>query len=127
MIKTKNKKFNYGCTLTNNVFHTDSDAPVEKGGKGLGFRPHELLEAALASCLNISVQMKANELGIQLKNIQSTVSINRDNPSETVFQYSIDFDNNISEHHKSSLLESINNCAIRNTLSKKILFNKIIK
>jgi putative redox protein len=123
MIKTKNKNFNYGCTLTNDIFHIDSDAPLEKGGKGLGFRPHELLEAAFASCLNISVQMKATELGIQLENIKSSVSINRDNPSETIFLYSINFDNNICDHHKMLLLESINNCAVRNTLSREIKFS----
>ena len=36
-----------------------SDNTPDKGGKGAGFRPHELLEAALACCMNMSVRMYA--------------------------------------------------------------------
>jgi putative redox protein len=34
-----------------------SDTTEEKGGSGKYFRPHDLLEAALASCLNITTRM----------------------------------------------------------------------
>ncbi len=127
MISTINKNLSFGCSLTNGVFNIDSDAPTVKGGKGLGFRPHELLEAALASCLNITIQMKAKELGIQLSQIKSSVSINRDNPLESIFDYSIELSNDVDERQKLELLDSINNCATRNTLSRKIIFNNISK
>jgi len=57
MIKSISSEIAYHCTLSNGKMKLESDAPVFKGGLGNGFRPHELLEAALTSCINISIRM----------------------------------------------------------------------
>jgi Predicted redox protein, regulator of disulfide bond formation len=61
MIKTISTEKNFHCILTNDKLTVDSDAPIYKGGLGNGFRPHELLEGALASCISISIRMIAKK------------------------------------------------------------------
>ena len=37
------------------------DTTLEKGGTGKCIRPHDLLEAALAACMNIAIRMEAQK------------------------------------------------------------------
>ena len=61
MIKTKSAAIAYQTSYVTRNQQAVADAPLEKGGAGAGFGPHELLEAALATCLNIAVRMSAKK------------------------------------------------------------------
>jgi putative redox protein len=60
-------------SFSNGQHHTAADNTPEKGGQGAGFRPHELLEAALASCTNIRLRMYADNYRIHLVGVRTTV------------------------------------------------------
>ena len=90
MIRTQNKREAYQTTFSNADREALADAPVAKGGGGQGFGPHELLEAALATCLNMSVRMRATELGLRVDDVRTTVSVDRSRDTETFFNYSIE-------------------------------------
>src|SRR6266540_2895364 len=53
-----------------------ADTTVDKGGGSAGFRPHDLLEAALASCLTMSLRMCAEKYDIPFSEIRTKVSLN---------------------------------------------------
>ena len=125
MIKCKSEKEKMLCSLTNRKHTLYSEATLDKGGKYNGFRPHELLEAAYATCLNISVRMRADKLGITVKEVFVEVEIDRNNPEEAVFKYILEIEAEISDKDGAKLMETANLCAVHNTLSRNIKFQKI--
>lgn len=54
MIRTKSESTAYRCEFTNGNEVSYSDTTAIKDGSQAGFRPHELLEAALANCLDLA-------------------------------------------------------------------------
>jgi putative redox protein len=75
MIETKSTNQDYHCLLTNGKFTFDSDPPPSKGGLSNGLGPHELLEAALATCINITIRMTAKERNISLDYVSTQVDL----------------------------------------------------
>lgn len=61
MIRASSLDVPYQTAFTNGTLEAVADVPVEKGGAGRGFGPHELLEAAFATCLTMTAQMYAAE------------------------------------------------------------------
>lgn len=108
MVTCKSENQNYKCVLNNNKMKIYSDAPPEKGGKYEGFRPHELLESAFASCLNITIRMIADKKNIKLTEIISKVSVNNTNSDKTKFIYSIDIKGNLNKIEKKYYLMNLN-------------------
>jgi putative redox protein len=123
MVKTTNTRNDFHCILTNGNVSVDCDAPVFKGGLGNGFRPHELLEAALATCINISVRMIAKQKNIKLDKVQTQVEIEKTDDS-SIFKYKIELDENLNEQEKGFLMNIIDSCAVKQTLSKQLVFIK---
>ena len=121
MIKSKSTELDFHCELTNNRLTVDSDAPEFKGGQYNGFRPHELLEAALASCINISIRMIAKKQNIQLDNVETQVVIEKLD-EKSIFNYKIKLDDNIENKDKEYLMNIIDLCAVKQTLSKQLEF-----
>jgi len=123
MVKTTNTQHDFHCSLTNGNITVDCDAPVLKGGLGNGFRPHELLEAALATCMNMSIRMIAKEKNIKLEKVETQVEIEK-TAGSSIFKYKIDLDENLNEQDKDFLMNIIDECAVKQTLSKQLLFIK---
>ena len=84
----------------------------------MGFRPHELLAAALACCINIALRMYADRHTLPL----SGVTLNRTDPEEVTFEYEIEFRGPLSEEDRGRLLEAAKSCPVRRTLSKRLGF-----
>jgi len=124
MIKTILKKTDYQTQFTNGTNVCISDTTIDKGGSGAGFRPHELLEAAFATCMNMSMRMYARKHSIPLSSVSTMVALNRNKPDEVSFEYNIYFPDNLSEANRQALLEVIKSCPVRQTLSKKITFQE---
>lgn len=111
----------FRCTTKVKDFDIVSDATIEKGGQGQGFRPHDILESAYASCLNIFVQMLCKKMRISSDNISVKVDLTR-LESRTIFNYFIEFGDNISERQKEKILKAVEECPVRKTLSRPIAF-----
>lgn len=124
MIKSILKQPDYQTQFTNGNNVCISDTTIDKGGSDEGFRPHELLEAALANCMNISIRMFAREHSIPLSSISTMVTLDRSSSDEVCFKYSIKLPDNISEEDRQNLLKVVKSCPVRNTLLKKIRFKK---
>ncbi|MBJ7555492.1 OsmC family protein [Marinomonas spartinae] len=112
----------YKTKFTNSAATSFSDNTADKGGDGDGFRPHELLEAAFACCMNMSVRMYADKQSINLDSVTTHVTIDRTEPGEACFEYSIQLNGDISEKETNDILEMVKNCPVRKTLSSTLSF-----
>ncbi len=121
MIVVRNR---FGATrslVAADQFITEADT-TPPAGKGAGFRPHELLEAALASCAAISLRMFATERGIALETVAVSVELDRSHTDETVCRTSIDLEGDLSERERTLLLQAARSCPVRRTLSRRLSF-----
>ena len=121
MIETKSTNQDYHCLVTNGKIKVDSDAPPSKGGLSNGLRPHELLEAALATCINITIRMTAKEKNINLNYVYTQVDLDRTD-SRTTFKYKIILDDKLSDPDREFLMNIIDFCAVKQTLTKQLEF-----
>jgi putative redox protein len=122
MITTHSKELRYLVEFTNGTQKADADVPPIKGGQGAGIGPHELLEASLATCINMWIRMQADQLGIPVGPIDVTVNLKRDHPEEAVYECTVKLDASLSDEHRRMLLQAADNCPVRRTLLKKPLF-----
>lgn len=122
MIRTKSEHQNYRTVVESDAHWVLTDAPVAKGGGGEGLGPHELLEAALASCLNMSVRMRAAALGVVVDNVRTSVSIDRSRDQEAIFTYAIDFDASLGDDERAQLIADAVDCPVIKTLRKRLVF-----
>ncbi len=122
MIKCSSAEANFETHFTDGKHQGVCDAPVEKGGGGAGFGPHELLEAGLAGCLNIWTRKYASEHQIPLAGITTEVSLNREVPGEAIFAYAIELHGPLTEAQRQELLLAAQSCPVHQTLSRKISF-----
>ncbi|WP_052229709.1 OsmC family protein [Streptomyces sp. CT34] len=97
-------------------------ADTLKGGIGgtAGMRPHELLEAALATCMTISARMALAELGFTDAEVSVRVHLEREE-SATRFRYELAL-NPALEVHRSAVTKRIECSPVRSTLSRQLLF-----
>lgn len=122
MIEAAREAVRYQTQLTNGTHCLLSDTTREKGGSESGVRPHELLEAALASCINITLRMYADQHGMALSDVTTRVKLDRSNPEETVFEYKVELQGTLSEQDRARLLGVAAKCPVRKTLSKRMGF-----
>jgi putative redox protein len=115
----------YLTSISNGHHLLMSDTVEAYGGSHAGFRPHELLEAAFASCLNIWLRMHADKYAIPLAGVKVTTRLDgMDDPAAITFEYHIELEGPLLDVHRQSLLEAAELCPVRGTLSKKICFRK---
>src|SRR5581483_8990640 len=107
----------FQATFTNGGSTASADVPKEKGGAGRGFGPHELLEAALATCLTITVEMYAAKHGFPLRGVTTEVRLDRSQPAEAILLYALTFEEPLTAEEKEQLTAAANNCPVGRTLS----------
>lgn len=122
MIRADSQPTSYQTQFSNGEFASVADSTFDKGGGNLGFRPHELLEAALASCMNMSLRMYAEKHDIAPPDVSVVVALDRSDPDKSLFEYSVQFRGEISESDKDRLLSALAKCPVRKTLSKPFQF-----
>ncbi|MBO2458202.1 OsmC family protein [Actinomadura violacea] len=103
----------------------ESIADTLKAGIGgsTGMRPHELLEASLATCMTISARMALADLGITEAEVGVRVHLEREE-SETRFCYELLLAPEL-EAHRPMLVERITGSPVRSTLSKSLVFEAL--
>ena len=57
MVEATSKPVRYQTQLTNGTHSALSDTTRDKGACESDFRPHDLLDAVLVSCMNITIRM----------------------------------------------------------------------
>ncbi len=104
--------------------HAGLTANTVKDGVGGtdGFRPHELLEAALAACMNITARMAAEKAGFPLDAVTTTVRLNRDGDGAVTFECAVSFGADVALRHREAVLRAVEHCPVRRTLSRPIQF-----
>ncbi|MGE0114986.1 MAG: OsmC family protein [Steroidobacteraceae bacterium] len=122
MIHTTSQPGDYPTDFSNGQIRAVADAPLEKGGMGAGFGPHELLEAALATCINMAVRMSANKLGIVLEGAATSVRLDRSQPDVVKYEYTLELVGSLTDKERQQLEEAANACPVRQTLSKRANF-----
>ncbi|WP_158896257.1 OsmC family protein [Amycolatopsis anabasis] len=103
----------------------EGTADTRKGdvGGSAGLRPHELLEASLATCMTISARMALTDLGITDAGVQVRVELEREE-STTRFRYELVLDPEL-EVHRPALLERLARSPVLSTLSKPLVFHAV--
>lgn len=104
MITCKDEPLRYQTTFSNGKHSAFADTTENKGGHSSGFRPHELLEASLASCMNMHLRMYADTHKISLKSVCTTVALDRSIQNEVIFKYSIDIQGSLSAEQRKLFL-----------------------
>jgi putative redox protein len=122
MIISESKMENYCTEISNENTIIFSDVTEKKGGKGQCFRPHDLLCAGLASCLNITTRMILDCKNMKYEKVIVKVDLDRNDENKTKFLYNVDIIGNISNETKQHIIEMVKNCPVRKTLSKEIEF-----
>jgi putative redox protein len=122
MIKATSELPSYQTRFTNGQDVSMADTTSEKGGSSAGFRPDELLEAALASSLNMTIRKFAEGHSIPLTSVSTTVKLDGNYPDETIFNYALELTGPLSEDDRRLLTEAARSCPVLQTLSKKLSF-----
>jgi len=122
MVRATSESTRYRTRFSDGPHEGIADTTADKGGQHSGFRPHDLLEAALAACVNMTVRMYADHHAIPLRGVTTKVSLDRSHPDEVVFRYDVDLDGELPQEQKDKLLLAAKACPVRRTLSKQIRF-----
>jgi putative redox protein len=96
-----------------------SDTPRAAGGDDLGPDPHELLDAALASCTALTLMLYARRKDWHLDGVEAEVSHDE---SDGVYRMRRDIRlvGKLAPEERARLLEIANKCPVHRTLSARI-------
>lgn len=124
MIETASGDARYLVRFTNGTQEAVADVLPVKGGQGAGFGPHELMEASLATCINMWIRMQADKHNISVGAIEVSVLLKRDDPNERIFEYAVKIDGPLTAEQRSLLSHLADDCPVRQTLCKRISFRR---
>lgn len=122
MITASSEPPNFRTRLANGILESLADVTEKEGGTAGGFGPHDLLESALAACMNITVRMYAEHHSIPLRAVTTKVGIMHPLPDETLFYYEVALEGELTTDQKEKLMHAAHACPVRKTLSQKIRF-----
>lgn len=117
MIRTRELHEGYRTEFGNERLQAVGDMPVEKGGQGAGFRPHELLEAALATCLSMTVRLAAGKYGYPLEDVAVSVSVDRGMPDTVFMDYALQLTGDLTPQQREHLARVAAHCPVGQTLA----------
>jgi putative redox protein len=122
MISTVSKAQPFRVQFSDGQHLALADTTKDKGGGEAGFRPHELLEAALATCMNMAATMYAAKHAIPLTQAVTKVTLDRSGSEQVVFRYSVDLSGELTAQQKEAIMSAIRVCPVRKTLSRGVRF-----
>jgi len=120
MIVASSEHAHYRTSFTNGAQVAYADTTVEKGGGEAGFRPHELLEASLACCVNIWLRMYADAHGVPLQNVVTRVALDRSAPGVAAFKCAVELDGPLTALQREKLLAVADSCPVSRTLGRNV-------
>jgi len=92
-------------------------ADTRKGGVGgsAGWRPHELLEAALATCMTITARMAMEGLGVSDPRVAVSVRLERA-PAATIVRYRLSLDPHLDDAQRAAVITRVERSPVVRTL-----------
>ncbi|SDE36807.1 OsmC family protein [Sporomusa acidovorans] len=125
MKTVKNMEKNFQCYLENEP-PIIIDTTEESGGTGEGMKPFELVETALAACMNITARRNAGQVNIELHDIKTFVRMNWQEEGKLIFEYDYSIPENFTDIERRVIDDAINSCALRQLFSTcKIEFKQV--
>ena len=122
MIEAVSTSIPWQTDFSDGIHRALGDTTTDKGGGGGGFRPHDLLEAALACCVNMTIRMYAGHHAIALQGVHTKVSLDRSQPGQALFRYWVELEGELTAQDRERLLRAAQACPVRRTLSGGIDF-----
>src|SRR5512142_305770 len=98
-----------------------ADTVKDGVGGSTGMRPHDLLAAALATCMSMTARMVAERAGLQNLQVSVRVEVEREE-DETRFRYAVELDPALDGGVRAVVLAAVERCPVRRTLSRPIAF-----
>jgi len=126
MIQTTNEAIPYRVQFTDGRHTAIADATQDKGGGESGFRPHALLEAALATCINMTVTMYATKHAIPLTHVVTKVTLDRSGSEQVVFRYDVELPGDLNVEQREAIMTAVRTCPVRKTLSRGVSFSNSV-
>lgn len=106
--------------FTDGTLTAVADLPAAKGGGGDGFGPHDLLEAALATCIAMTARMTAAKHDLPLTAARCTVRIDRSVPDAAVLIYDLSLDGPLTAEQSAHVRDAVARCPVARTLSGRV-------
>ena len=125
MIVSRSSPVPYRTDFSNGTSAAFADVPREKGGAGDGFGPHDLLEAAVATCMTITVQMYAAKHAIPLAGATCEARLDRTVPNAIALHYSLIIDGDMTDDQRRLLREAAVKCPVARTLTGAVAIKAV--
>ncbi|MGD0060708.1 MAG: OsmC family protein [Verrucomicrobiia bacterium] len=122
MIQAVNDATPYRVQFSDGRHSAYADTTQDKGGGESGFRPHELLEAALATCMNMAATAYASKHSIPLVRVVTEVSLDRSGSEQALFKYAVELTGDLTVEQREAIMTAVRTCPVRKTLSRHIRF-----
>jgi putative redox protein len=117
---TVQKTGKMAVTATNGQHQIISDVGTAQGGEDAGLNPHELIEAALASCTTLTIELYAKRKNWDVSEMKVEVKIVQESKESSRIERKITFGPQNSAEEKQRMTEIANKCPIHNLLESKI-------
>ncbi|HMM19440.1 MAG TPA: OsmC family protein [Selenomonadales bacterium] len=123
MMRLRSMGVNFQCMDADKKITVDTSE--KNGGTGQHLQPFELLEAAVAACMNITARARAERAGIKLNDVQTAVRMNWSEEGKLIFEYDYSLGSLDDDETRNMLVDAINGCLMRQLLTqRKIEFKK---
>jgi putative redox protein len=123
---TGKKSGNLVAEITARTHQILSAVSQESGGEDEGPNPHELLEAALAACTIITVQMYALRKGIKLETVDAAVDVLSEG-AESRIGIELHLQGEFTEEQKARIFEIAGHCPVHKLLESHITIEMQLK
>lgn len=118
MTVTKNGKMS--VLATNGKHEITADVAATLGGEDSGLNPHELIEAALAACTTLTIELYAKRKNWDVSEMKVEVKIIKESKEATQIERVITFGPQNSSEERARILEIANKCPIHNLLMSQV-------
>lgn len=125
MITSTSKTEKYLTSFTDGKHEALADAPMEMGGQFAGFKPVQLLEAALASCITIVLRIAAEKRNIPLDGVEAVVKLNQDDKAESVFEYKVELKGALTAEQRETLMRAVAGCPVKKIMGGAVSFKEM--
>jgi len=116
--RTAEGKFRQSVVIGEHVLVADEHHDL--GGDDAGPTPHELLLAALGSCISMTMKVYAERKGWPLERCEVTVSMSEEG-NATTFHRKIVLSGPLDDGQRARILEIAGKCPVHKTLSNPIV------
>jgi putative redox protein len=117
MIRASSSPEPYRTAFTDGTHTGVADTSVAKGGGGQGFGPFELLEAALATCVAITVRKYAAEHRLPLTAARCEARVDRSDPAAAGLTYTLSLEGPLTAEQTARLRQVADRCPVARTLT----------